>query len=133
MLGHHIIRAYFDRVHKQVCKKVTLYLNKDMCAQGTLFPVWNTVRESPQDIIRACAKIRLLTGQYRLKVDIAKQSGGPPTCQLCHKSNDDFYHLLLDWTVKPCVASDLIFKARLSQGVWGFFLTEEEYTRTSWS
>ena len=34
MLGHHIIRAYFDRVHKQVCKKVTLYLNKDMCAQG---------------------------------------------------------------------------------------------------
>ena len=115
MLGHHIIRAYFDRVHKQVSKKVTLYLNKDMCAQGTLHPVWNTVRESPQDIIRACAKIRLLTGQYRLKVDIAKQSGGPPTCQLCHKSNDDFYHLLLDWTVKPCVASDLIFKARLSQ------------------
>ena len=52
MLGHHIIRAYFDRVHKQVCKKVTLYLNKDMCAQGTLHPVWNTVRESPQDIIR---------------------------------------------------------------------------------
>ena len=35
----------------------------------------------PQDIIRAYAKIRLLTGQYRLKVDIpvAKQSGGPPT------------------------------------------------------
>ena len=93
----------------------TLYLNKDMCAQGTLHPVWNTVRESPQDIIRACAKIRLLTGQYRLKVDIAKQSGGPPTCQLCHRSNDDFYHLLLDWTVKPCEASDLIFKARLSQ------------------
>ena len=54
-----------------------------MCAQGTLHPSWNTVRESPQDIIRACAKIRLLTGQYRLKVDIAKQSGGPPTCQLC--------------------------------------------------
>ena len=48
------------------------------------------MRESPQDIIRACAKIRLLTGQYRLKVDIAKQSGGPPTCQLCHRSNDDF-------------------------------------------
>ena len=74
-----------------------------------------TLRESPQDIIRACAKIRLLTGQYILKVDIAKQSGGPPTCQLCHKSNDEFYHLLLDWTVKPCVASDLILKARLSQ------------------
>ena len=83
MLRHHIIRAYFDRVHKQVCKKVTLYLNKDMCAQGTLHPSWNTVHESPQDIIRECAKIRLLTGQYRLKVDIAKQSGGPPTCQLC--------------------------------------------------
>ena len=45
----------------------------------------------PQDIIRACVKIRLLTGQYRLKVDIAKQSGGPPTCQLCHKYNDDFF------------------------------------------
>ena len=69
MLGHHIIRAYFDRFHKQVCKKVTLYLNKDMCAQGTLHPVWNTVRESPQDIIRAYAKICLLTGQYRLKDD----------------------------------------------------------------
>ena len=66
------------------------------------------MRESPQDIIRACAKIRLLTGQHRLKVDIAKQSGGPPTCQLCHKSNDDFYHFLLDWTVTPCVASDLV-------------------------
>ena len=75
MLRHHIIRAYFDRVHKQVCKKVTLYLNKDMCAQGTLHSSWN--------IIRACAKISLLTGQYRLKVDVAKQSGGPPTCQLC--------------------------------------------------
>ena len=34
-----------------------------MCAQGT-----------SQDIIRACAEIRLLTGQYRLKVDIAKLS-----------------------------------------------------------
>ena len=50
MLRHPIIRAYFDRVHKEVCKKVTLYLNKDTCAQGT-----------SQDIIRACAKIRLLT------------------------------------------------------------------------
>ena len=51
MLGHHIIRAYFDRVHKQVCKKVTLYLNKDMCAQGTLHPVWNTVRESHKTLL----------------------------------------------------------------------------------
>ena len=96
MLGHHIIRAYFDRVHKEVCKKVTLYLNKDMCTKDTLHPIWNTVRASPQDIIRACAKIRLLTGQYRLQVDIAKQSGGPPTCQLCHKSNDDF--IIFCWT-----------------------------------
>ena len=44
-------------------KKVTLYFNKDMCAEGTLHPFWNTMRESPQDIIRACAKFRLLTGQ----------------------------------------------------------------------
>ena len=51
MLGHHIIRAYFGRVHKQVCKKVTLYLNKDMCAQGTLHPVWNTVRESHKTLL----------------------------------------------------------------------------------
>ena len=98
MLRHHIIRAYFDRLHKEACKKVTLiYLNKDMCAPDTLHPVGNTVRESLQDIIRACAKIRLLTGQYRLQVDIKTNNlEDLDTCKLCHESNDDFYHFLLD-------------------------------------
>ena len=112
-LRHHIIRASLDRLRKEACRKVTLlYLNKDMCAPGTLHPVWNTVRESPQDIIRACAKIRLLTGQYRLHVDIAKQSGGPPTCLLCHESDEDFYHVLLDCKTLCSQRSDFLDKVK---------------------
>ena len=67
---------------------------------------------TPQDIIRSCANIRLLTGQYRLQVDIAKQSGGPPTCQLCHESNDDFYHFLLDCITLCNHRSDYLHKVK---------------------
>ena len=66
----------------------------------------------PQDIIRACPKIRLLTGQYRLQVDIAKQSGGPPTCLLCHESAEDLYHFLLDCKTLCSQRSDFLDKVK---------------------
>ena len=75
-----------------------LHMNIDACNPGTLHPVWGTVKDSPNDIVRACPKVRVLTGQYRLQSDVVKQSGGSPVCQLCHQEPEDLVHFLLTCT-----------------------------------
>jgi len=96
----HITRATFEHLKEDARRKVTLnHLNTSKCNPGSLHPVWGTVRDSPHDIVRGCTKVRLLTGQYRLQADIAKQSGGSPTCPMCRQGSEDLPHFLLDCPV----------------------------------
>lgn len=95
-LNSNISKATFFEFSIQARRKITLqYLNIDICKPGSLHPVWSTVLYSPQDILRACTKVRILTGQYRLQSDVSKQSGGSPTCQLCQQECEDLPHFLL--------------------------------------
>ena len=94
-----ITRATFSQFREEARRMVSLlHMNIDACNPGTLHPVWGTVKDSPDDIIRACPKVRVLTGQYRLQSDVVKQSGGSPVCQLCHHDPADLVHFLLTCT-----------------------------------
>jgi hypothetical protein len=85
----------FTHLRQEAARKVSLkFLNINICKPGALHPVWNTVQESPQDILRACTKVRMLTGQYRLQHVVSKQSGGSSVCQLCKQGTEDMPHFL---------------------------------------
>ena len=88
--------ATFNQFKVEARRMASLgHMNIDACKPDALHPVWCTVMDSPHDIVRACTKVRVLTGQYRLQCDIAKQSGGSPVCQLCHQHSEDLPHFLL--------------------------------------
>jgi hypothetical protein len=95
MLRQNIASHVTCRLRLEASRKTTLrYLNVEACNPGQLHPSLASVANSPRDIVRGCVKIRLLLGQYRLQADIARQSGGKPTCLSCKQGPEDLFHVV---------------------------------------
>ena len=93
-LRQHMTSFVANQLKSDAGKRSTLrYLNTNICGVGCLHPSLASVSNSPRDIIRSGAKVRLLLGQYRLQSDIAKQSGGSPTCRCCKQGPEDLFHI----------------------------------------
>ena len=94
-LKRQIVSTAKDTLLSDARRKVSLkYLNIEGFKQGYMHPSLASVANSPRDIIRSGVKVRFLLGQYRLLADIAKQSGGSPTCKLCASGPEDLYHIV---------------------------------------
>jgi hypothetical protein len=120
ILYRNITSLTFQHLQEDARKKVSLqYFNADMCALGKLHPVWGTVNQSPQDIIRGCFKVRLLTGQYRLQSSIAKQSTGSPLCQLCQRDDEDLVHFLLHCEMLQTERNEFVERVRMQLATAG--------------
>jgi hypothetical protein len=112
--GQVFLWVTFAQLRQEASRKTSLkHLNIGICKPGSLHPVWNTVEESPMDIIRAGTKIRLLTGLYRLQSVVAKQSGGKricPICPLCKQTSETLPHFLLSCATLVSERNDFIKK-----------------------
>ena len=64
---------------------------------GITHPVWDSVKPHRMDVMRAIAKVRILTGTYLLQSQIKKfkmEGVVDATCPLCYLEEENIVHIM---------------------------------------
>jgi hypothetical protein len=108
---HHMTEWYNEIEDKTSLK----YLSLQKHPTRNSHPIWHTVPNNTQPVMKANIKAKIITGTYTLQANHARfnQHSVSPKCLLCKNNSEDREHLILHCTVHTYICEKHLATLRL--------------------